>query len=289
MNRLTGLVLLLLFVWGGSYITAETIKSTLSTYYLPTNYTNVSNKADQSVMGLYAYVGQGLNHSYEIGYDRFNDDSGTSIQTSLTGIYTRYFPNQRYRVGGSLIDTTADTFEGFTLIAGYDYDHYSYSSKEWTVGGNVYFTSHDIGGKTETIIQLSPSYTTYFYPTIIPGYMSAKTQLTVINASKRLGAGQDKTLSISEQLNYYLNQQWTITLDCWAGEEIYAFHNGGFVNYNLDETHLYGIGLYATYQFNAPLRVQSGVHYQVFNQANTSNRSSLTKLLLMLSYSFSSK
>ncbi|MFT5171808.1 MAG: hypothetical protein ACI9BD_001586, partial [Candidatus Marinamargulisbacteria bacterium] len=203
----------------------------VSGYMVPSTFS--ANNANYTIMGAYSYLGIDQ-HALDLEYDRIaNTESGDDIQSSMIAIYTYYDASRfRPRIGVHRINTAGPNNNGIIGILGASYDYLDKNYyKKWTAGTDVYYSSYDFTASTFSALQLSPHFTTYFYPKIFPGYMAVSAKYHAIFPSDSRGYSQDYFTSFQLGVSYSYYPV-TVTLKGWEGESIYGVYKGGILVYN---------------------------------------------------------
>jgi hypothetical protein len=259
------------------------ITTRLSGYYIPVSYSGNSSN-DISIQGIYSYLGFGQN-SLELEYDRYLDNSNTEFQKGLIGIYT-YYAIPKVRLKAGLHNISGGTNKLTTAILGCSYDNIdSNYYRHWTGGLDMFISSNTYSGTDLNVTQVSPYFTSYFYPVLVPGFADLTTKVHYIALSKDIGQNNTSFSSIEINVNYHINS-FIFTAKTWTGASAFAMHNGGFVANPTSDKLTDGLGVYATYYFTPQFSLKAGTLRQYYVQANQSNTSVYTKSVIMGRYSF---
>ncbi len=241
------LLFLLGLAWSGE---AAGLKKYFSLYGTYLNYGNSKVKEDGYAVTAYGSLGDGKHHGVEVGLSQMhlNYESGYSDldQTDFTLAYTNtgsLHPNFSFRLGGHYISSDDDlTDEGLILVGDLTY----FVPYRWNVGLEASYSDYDELVDFE-VFQAVPHAGRYFSFAKGKVYLEARGYYIHVSDSDRIGISLENYYSLEASATY-LQGPWSLKLSGWAGQQIFAVKNAGFVVYNLREKYRGGITGEITYR-----------------------------------------
>lgn len=266
-------------------------KLTISPYIVPIDYQNIQNKTDQTAYGAYAFLGRGLNHSFEADAGQLLNNSQEVLQNNLVAKYTYSgIPTTRLFLGIHAVSVDNDVNGGENLgdasvfWAGIAHDLYDYDNVYRAGSGlTIFHAEHLLSAGNITVTQISPFRESIFYLWKMPGTISSSTQVNYGFLSEEIGFGNKSFASISETITY-TNHPWTLAVMTWAGEEQLATKENGFLITNIQEKHKAGASITLTYSLTQKLSTTAGYHYGVFEEVGRTEDSTFSKYVALLTY-----
>ena len=253
-----------------------------STYFLPVEFSDVSKNA-QSISGAHVFLGLGLSHSIDAGFDFISDENGKVQQmTAANYIYYGQFP-YRYRVGWygvQMDDYTVSNVnysspnQGYTGIFGIDMDHFNtYGTFLWTTGFNVYYTSHEsLISDTLTpfsVTQVSTHFKVPMYSTFYTGSILSTTTLNFQAFSQALVDNETFYTWLEQEFKYFTNR-FGFEVSIWAGNSVYSMQKVGYALNNTTDVYLYGGQVGLTLFFSKHLNLKLSYLAQKYENSSES-------------------
>lgn len=211
--------------------------------------------------------------------DYIDVDTLALKQNDFTLIWTHYLSSSySVRLGGHYIDSNDILSDGaYSLFAGIKY----FEGYAFDMGVDGYYSTYDDylsddqATKGLDVIQIVPSigFTFGQYYSSIGSFYAKLSYDYIRPENEGLAQLRDSYHSAAISLKNF-NGKWTTTVGGWAGKQVFAMRNEGFVMYNLNEEHRGGAELSVHYAFSdrSGLKVQYG--YESFKEPDFSKASS---------------
>lgn len=249
------------------------------------DYSHSSLKDSSSYRGLYAYVGRGLDHQYELSLQQIDVEFlGGAIfrQRDLTSVYTNYTqPGWRLRGGFHAIDSDrALSGDGLVLFLG----AHGLQSGPWDLGLDVYRSSYSELAPDLTVWQMSPQLAFGAWSSAAHGLRS-ELRAHLIFASDDIGLGRREFRSAEERL-IYTWRRWTLTASGWAGNQGLAVRDDGFTVFNLPERHEGGYSFESRYRLGGDTTATVRTAQEIYREAGAMNRSSAQSWTASVGHTF---
>lgn len=265
-----------------SQAVAGKTRITASIYYAYLDYHHTASKDHAHSGGLYASLGYGLEHLFEIEADNIHKlyrDFPSLRQWDTTIAYANLsIPHVKLRLGGHYV-TSEDPFtdQGWVAFVGADY----YIANRGEAGVDGYYTKYPKFQDGLEVVQLTPHVgVNLWHGTNHTLYNDVRGYWIRLN---RDFEGQRNFFSVEDRLS--LNwRRWTFSAFGWAGQQMFAVRNEGFALYNLGEEHKAGYGVEIRYDFTAHLAFTLRANREEFRDLNITPHATSDMYLAMLSW-----
>ena len=212
-------------------------------------------------------LGVGYTHiKYKQGLPDLDQSDFTAVYSNTNGIVR----NHTFTFGGHYINSDDDlTDGGYTLFFDGTYfqteKHYPYAFK-WNAGIGVYYSNYD-NTIDFYVLQLNPHTTVKLFSDSQNGalYCDVTGYYIHVDEADKLGIGNDNYYSLDVALRYYYGN-YDVKVGGWAGQQIFAVKNGGFVVYNLTEKYKGGVYGEVGYTLRNGLRVALNVSVNKYSE-----------------------
>ncbi len=199
------------------------------------NYDNSKIKDDGYGVTAYGSIGDGQHHDVELGLSQLhlNYKSGYSDldQTDFTLAYTNtsmVHPNVSIRAGAHYITTDDDLSDnGWAIFADMTY----FKTYDWNGGLEVTYSTYD-NVRYFDLWQFSPHAGRYFMGRRL--YLEARGYYINLRNHEDIALPLENYYSGEVSGSYFMGP-WTFKVSGWAGQQMFAVKNKGFVVYNLTE------------------------------------------------------
>ena len=241
------------------------------------NYNNSKYKKDGYSTTGYLSLGDGIHNVLQLGveYTYINYKNGYSDlnQEDYTIVYSntnQLLKNHTFTLGLHYINSDDDlTDGGYTLFFDGTYSNYSpvypYSFR-WNAGIGLYYSRYT--NTTDfNVYQVNPHTTVKLFSDYRKGSLYADVTAYYIHVtdSDTLGIDKSNYYSLDAALRYYYGS-YDFKIGGWAGQQVFAVKNGGFVVYNLEEKYKGGAYGEVGYTFKNGLRVSFNLSVNRFSE-----------------------
>lgn len=242
-------------------------------------------KEDAVFGGLYTYLGFGMEHLVEAAFDRVAldfDVGGTLRQNDVTIAYSNFSrPGWKLRAGGHFVSGD-ERFGGDGWVGFLGAHHFE--GQAWETGVDLYRSNFDNPGSSDGIWQVSPHVGFTARSSPAHGFRNDLTA-HLIYLDRNPGLNRQDFASVEEKLTYFWNR-WSLSAYGWAGEQVFAVRDSGFLVYNLAEKHKGGRGLSARYAFGATTAVTLKTARELFNDIGTTATAEANTVSFAIAHTF---
>ena len=222
------------------------------------NFSNSPLKDDGWVFTGYGSLGDGKYHLLEGAISQtYIDYKGRSDlnQTDFTVAYTntnQILPNHSFRLGFHyVLSDDRFTDKGKIFFGKVTY----FRPYDWNAGLELDYSLYDNQSPNLNVFQILPHVGVYLKGLTPKGNLYAESKFYYIHKDKNLdGLNKDNFFSFEQSLSWTLSP-YDVKLSGWAGEQIFAVKNGGFVVYNLSDKYKGGISLEMGYTLINGVRI----------------------------------
>jgi hypothetical protein len=252
-------------------------------YHTPVDYRNTPYKKHALAEGIYYYYGIGGTHAFEAEFDRTKIDYTTDFkydQKDITFAYSQYAPGKKTRVGIHLAKTSTVIDNGLTVFAGSS----RYRSNGMDSQLDISVSGYAGYSPYTTVLQITPAAGRTF-ESGKDSSVYLQTKIYTIYTSNQAG-GDSKHFYSVEQTATYKRRNIAVSVSGWAGKQMLAVRNDGFVVYNTLETRKGGYGISISYDMPGESKLAIFAKRETFSDPGAENRASAEQTGLSVTHTF---
>ncbi|TCK06324.1 hypothetical protein [Phorcysia thermohydrogeniphila] len=286
------------FLLGLSEANAQEVKLTGYEAFYGTyiNYSgsDVKDKGESATGYLALTMGQDtLQLGISLTRISYKNDQPDLDQQDFTVAYTNtngFLRNHTFTFGLHYINSDDDlTDGGFTLFFDGTYSSYQKTYPylfNWSGGIGFYYTSYS-NTVDFNVFQVTPHATFRLFSDYKRGalYTDVTGYGIYVENKSKVGLGDSNYYSLDVALRYYYGGL-DVKFGGWAGEQVFAVKNSGFVVYNLKEKYKGGVYGELGYTFRNGLRVSLNLSINRYKEVDTGESVTQTVGTLSVGYRF---
>jgi hypothetical protein len=248
---------------------------------------------------MYGYYGVGLKHSFEaeasftqinfgtrdfqIGEEVIRFNSFNINQLDITAVYNNFqLSNLQLRGGIHTIFTDDSLTNNALIIFG---GIKRYRSSIYNAGIEFYGSFYNNYVPNLKVLQITATFGFNFGNYFQSGSFYAETKGHYIKLSEEVGFGETQFPSVQQSLFYYY-KRLTLGAFFWAGYQLFAIQNDGFVVYNLAERHLGAYGGSFKYAISTKASIKLKISRARFKELGLDEIVKSTSVVLIAGLSF---
>jgi len=258
-------------------------------YYLPISYHGSDYRIQSTVYGIFGDFAfkEAFHTSFE--YDRsdfetgFDSTSVHTLQNDFTLLNTYYYSGFWETHFGLHYLTSNDEYSKNTntVILGLG----RYVPFQWSADITCFYTSYpNMSEKPLYVFQATQRFGVSIGDRIQSGF-TYESKFHFIHLSHEINSSKVEFYSLEQNIVYY-RTRWSAALNLWAGEQMFAVHNNGFLLINFGELYRGSAGITLTVYLSEKTSVTAGYQRIWFSDLNSDNDAQAELLKISVGHSF---